>query len=452
MGNAGLEKRLGFPRIVALGAAGVVGSSWIYTASPFFAKYGAGGVIFGLVVGTVLAVCVALAYAELVALLPRAGGEVVFADTAFGRPLAFVAGWLLLGGYVSTLAFYVAATGALFAHVMPAIETVPLYTVLGATVHLPVLAVGVAVALAIWLTVRRSIALAAGFQLALLAAMVAIAVLLTVTGFITGSATNFWPPFAASVEPVAATVNFVPLAIAYLSGLSLVAMMAEDADLTPRRIAWATVATVLVAGGFYVTVLTATAWLIPWQHTAAMRFGVIDAFRSAGYPWLAWGAFIIAVTGLFTSFLALFAAASRLILALARAGLMPRRLTGLNRWHEPGNALTLTLALAIGLGLLGQGALVAFLHTVGIYVGLAWTITIACLYRLRGRWPSGSRPFRVRPGWLPAVGGIATSATLLVALVPGAPTSLSWPQGYLILVGWTLLGLVTYQFARQSPT
>ena len=97
MGNAGLEKRLGFPRIVALGAAGVVGSSWIYTASPFFAKYGAGGVIFGLVVGTVLAVCVALAYAELVALLPRAGGEVVFANTAFGRPLAFVVGWTLLG-------------------------------------------------------------------------------------------------------------------------------------------------------------------------------------------------------------------------------------------------------------------------------------------------------------------------------------------------------------------
>ena len=60
-----LGKSLSLPMLVALGTAGVLGTSWIYTASEFFADYGAGGEIFGLGVASLLAVCAALAYAEL---------------------------------------------------------------------------------------------------------------------------------------------------------------------------------------------------------------------------------------------------------------------------------------------------------------------------------------------------------------------------------------------------
>ncbi|MBV7280967.1 amino acid permease [Corynebacterium sp. TAE3-ERU30] len=83
----------------------MVGSSWIYTNSLFFADYGAGGVLLGLAIGCGLAACVAIAYAELTTAFPRAGGEVVFAYTVLGRRAAFVASWMLLGAYVSSLAF-----------------------------------------------------------------------------------------------------------------------------------------------------------------------------------------------------------------------------------------------------------------------------------------------------------------------------------------------------------
>ena len=56
-----LKKTLGFLPLIALGVAGVIGSSWIYTNSAFFEQYGAGGMIFGLAIGTLLAACVALA-------------------------------------------------------------------------------------------------------------------------------------------------------------------------------------------------------------------------------------------------------------------------------------------------------------------------------------------------------------------------------------------------------
>lgn len=50
-----LRKSLGLLPLVALGAAGVVGTSWIYTNGEFFALYGAGGEIFGLMIAALLA-------------------------------------------------------------------------------------------------------------------------------------------------------------------------------------------------------------------------------------------------------------------------------------------------------------------------------------------------------------------------------------------------------------
>jgi amino acid transporter len=76
--------------------------------------------------------------------------------------------------------------------------------------------------------------------------------------------------------------------------------------------------------------------------------------------------------GLLTSFLALFVATSWMMLALARAGLFPRIFAQVSeRRGTPVNALIFTLVLALAFGLLGEGALVWFLDTGGVYIGLA---------------------------------------------------------------------------------
>lgn len=61
---AELKKSIGVLPLLALGVAGVLGTSWIYTNSEFSGQYGAGGEIFGLALSTVFAACIALAYAE----------------------------------------------------------------------------------------------------------------------------------------------------------------------------------------------------------------------------------------------------------------------------------------------------------------------------------------------------------------------------------------------------
>ena len=445
-----LNKSLTLPMLVALGAAGILGTSWVYTASDFFARYGAGGEIFGLMLAGLLAACVALAYAELAARFPRAGGELVFAYAAFGRRTAFVAGWLLVGAYISSLAFYVTASGMLLALVLPGLKALPLYTVAGTTVHLPVLLLGVALAVLVLVLTAAGMGLAGRVQLTLFGAMLAIGLALAVVGFGTGSVDNFWPAFGPAHDPLASTLRFVLPAMTFLTGFSLVSVLAEDAALPPRRIAVAVLATVLVAAVFYCVVLLATAWLIPWQTTAGLQEGVIDAYKHAGYPLLGWGAYGISMLGLLTSFVALFSAASRVVLALGRAGLFPPALARLDAAGRPINALAFTLALTLGLGWLGKGALLWFLDTGGVYIGLAWVIAVASLYRVRRLYPEQPTPYRVRPGWLPAVGGIAALAVIVVILLPGTGLSLVWPQEYLILIAWAVLGTLIYRLAPHT--
>lgn len=89
-----LRKSLNFTTLVMLGTAGVIGSGWIYTTSSFFKEYGAGGVVFGMLLASLLASCISLAYAELASQFPRAGGK-------FSTPLLHtIAKWLsLLDGF-----------------------------------------------------------------------------------------------------------------------------------------------------------------------------------------------------------------------------------------------------------------------------------------------------------------------------------------------------------------
>ena len=87
-----LKKEISLFGLIALGTAGIMGTSWIYTNSKFFGLYGAGGEIFGIGIATVFVVFIALAYAELASTFPRAGGGVVYSYLAFGRKIAFIAG------------------------------------------------------------------------------------------------------------------------------------------------------------------------------------------------------------------------------------------------------------------------------------------------------------------------------------------------------------------------
>lgn len=448
---AEIKKSLGFFQLLALGVAGVVGSSWIYTNSLFFETYGAGGMIFGIALGGVLAAMVALAYSELTTLFPRAGGEVVYSYTSMGRTAGFLTGWMLIGAYISSTAFYVTAFGTLLEQVTDVMTKIPLYSINGEPVTLPVLVVGVALTLLFfglnWFGVR----LGAQIQTALFVVLVLIGLALIVVGFGAGSAQNFLPPFGQDQEPVLSTARMVVPGMTYVVGFGLVAVLAEDAKISPRAIGRTVVATVVVAVIFYCLVLLATAWVIPWEETAQMELGSIDAFQEAGFPLLGWGAFAIAILGLLTSFLGLFIATSRIIVGLARVRLLPK---GLASIHEasgaPRNALIFVLVATLALGLLGPGAMIWFLDTGGIYLGIVWVMVVAAKYVLPRKYPNLRREYTA-PAWAPVIGALGAVAVIILALWPGTNMSLVWPGEYVVLLAWFIVGAIMFMVAKKMP-
>lgn len=443
-----LRKSLGLPTLIALGVAGVVGSSWIYTSSVFFDSYGAGGMILGLIGGAVLAACIALAYGRLTATIPRAGGEVVWTYTALGRPFGFATGWLHIGAYIASLAFYVTAFGTVLAKAFPGLQTIPLWTINDEPVHLPVLALGIVLTAVIFGLNWRGVQLGGQVQVVLFAAMLAIGLALAVTGFATGTPDNLFPAWRADQDPLGSTVRMVVPGITYLAGFSLVAIMAEEARVAPRLIGRAVVITVVGAVAFYVVVLAATAWVSPWEQTAAGKLGTITAFTDAGFPALGWAALGIAVLGLLTSFIGLFVASTRIVLALARAELLPPALGRIDaRSGVPRNACVFIAVVTVVLGLLGPGAITWFLDAGGVFLGLVWVLVVAAYLILPRRFPNLRRPASAL-GLLPVVGAIGALAVIGFALWPGTDLSLVWPAEHLTLLGWVVLGAVLFAITR----
>jgi amino acid transporter len=92
-----LPRKLGLVTGVAMVVGIIIGSGIFRVPSPIAAQAGSiGGVTIVWVVGGVVALLGALSIAELAAMFPQAGGQYVYLREAYGRPLAFLYGWMFL--------------------------------------------------------------------------------------------------------------------------------------------------------------------------------------------------------------------------------------------------------------------------------------------------------------------------------------------------------------------
>ena len=448
-----LKKNIGFGGLISLGAGGVIGSSWIYTNSQFFKAYGAGGEIFGLIIAGILAVLVSLSFAELSTVLTKSGGEVVYAYAAFGKKGALFAAWALMGAYLSILAFFVTASSLLISDIFPQISTGPYYTFAGVKVHFIELIIGVAITLVVFAVNYFGARLTGNVQILLFFGLVILGGTLIAVGFFKGSPSNFFPAFYKGQNSLSSTVRFVLPAMTFMTGWESVAIMAEEANLPKRLIGRVVVFSIIIASLYYVLVLLSSAWIYPWQATAKMDMGTIDAFRAAGFPILGMFAFIISFLGLSTSFLKLFAATPRLVLSLARGHMLPKGLAKVNQKHgTPTNALWLVLILVLGIGWLGKGALIYFLDIGGFLIALAWSFNALSLLKIRRKFPNLTGGFRIKHLTFPVVGGIFAFSMAALTVIPGTPISLVWPYEYIVLGIWVILGLIGFWTGDRDET
>src|SRR2546425_10778828 len=89
-----LERRLGPYDAAAIIVSNVIGGGILFSPPQVAANVPRPWLFLATwLAGGALAFAGAMAYAELAALRPRAGGEYVYLDAAFGRGVAFLTGW-----------------------------------------------------------------------------------------------------------------------------------------------------------------------------------------------------------------------------------------------------------------------------------------------------------------------------------------------------------------------
>ncbi len=130
--SSALERRLGPLDAAAIIVSNVIGGGILFTPPQVAAAVPNAWLFLGVwVAGGILAFAGAMAYAELAALRPRAGGEYVYLRAAYGRLMAFLTGWT---SFVAGFSGAIAASAVVLAFyvgrfVPAAADTTPIFTI-----------------------------------------------------------------------------------------------------------------------------------------------------------------------------------------------------------------------------------------------------------------------------------------------------------------------------------
>jgi basic amino acid/polyamine antiporter, APA family len=117
-------RRLGFVVAAAIVVANMIGTG-VFTSTGYQAAslHDAGTILAAWLVGGVLALCGAAAYAELGAMMPKAGGEYVYLREAYHPVVGFLSGWVsLLAGFSAPIAVAAIAFGTYTAAVFGGLD------------------------------------------------------------------------------------------------------------------------------------------------------------------------------------------------------------------------------------------------------------------------------------------------------------------------------------------
>jgi APA family basic amino acid/polyamine antiporter len=110
---SGEVRRLGFVVAAAIVVANMIGTG-VFTSAGYQAAslHDGGTILVAWLVGGALALCGAAAYAELGAMMPRAGGEYVYLREAYHPMVGFLSGWVsLFAGFSAPIAVSAIAFG-----------------------------------------------------------------------------------------------------------------------------------------------------------------------------------------------------------------------------------------------------------------------------------------------------------------------------------------------------
>ena len=462
-GENRLRRILGPIQLTSLGVGAIIGTG-IFVLTGKAAHDNAGpALILSFVVSGIACVFAALCYAEFASMVPVAGSAYTYAYATMGELFAWIIGWVLVLEYTVVSATVAHGWSAYFQdfigifghHVPHALAGAPFdyNPALGHVVStgewfdLPAIVITIVIAAILVKGIRES----ASFNATIVGIKLAIVLFVIVVGAFYVNPAN-WHPFApfgftgisffgktvlgqsdAGGQPLGMLAGAAIIFFAYI-GFDSVSTHAEEAKRPHRDVPIGIIASLFVCTFLYIVVSAVLTGMVRYDRID-INAPVSDAFRQVGLPWAQGIVSLGALAGITSVLLVMMLSQPRVLLAIARDGLLPQSFFGAvhERFRTPWKSTILTGIVVAILGAFLPLRILAELTNIGTL--LAFVMVCVSVLIMRYTNPNAERPFRAPFGKVVPILGIAFCLLLMFSL-PG--------KNWLRLFVWLLVGLVIY--------
>ncbi len=462
-GESRLRRVLGPVQLTSLGVGAIIGTGIFVTTGAIAKEVAGPALMLSYVVAGLACVFAALCYAEFASMVPVAGSAYTYAYATLGELFAWIIGWDLVLEYAVGSATVASGWSGYFQSVLrsfglampPALAGPPIaydaeigrLVPTGAVINLPALFIVAIVTVILIVGIRES----AGLNAVMVAIKVVAVLFVIVVGAFYVNPAN-WHPFApygltglsafghtllGQADPGGRPLGMMAGAalafFAYL-GFDSVSTHAEEAKRPQRDVPIGILTSLVLCTVLYLGVVAVLTGMVPYTELDVAA-PVAEAFERVGLGWAHLLLAVAAVAGITSVLLVMMLSQPRVLLAMARDGLLPASFFGdvHPRFRTPWKSTIATgLFVATLAGLLPIQVL---LSLVSMGTLLAFVIVCAAVLVMRRTHPEAERPFRAPLVPLVPILGIGTCLLLMFSL----PS-----ENWLRLLVWLALGLVIY--------
>jgi len=465
-GEHRLRRVLGPVQLTSLGVGCIIGAGIFVITGKVAHETTGPALIISFVVAGIACVFAALCYAEFASMAPVAGSAYTYAYATLGELFAWIIGWDLVLEY--TVASAAVAQGwssyfqsfiGLFGLKVPhSLAVAPVQVqhghvaASGAYVNIPAVLIGMALTMVLVKGIRES----ATSNAAMVILKVAVVVFVIVVGALHVDPRNWlqhggfapygWSGLSLFGKPVLGKIGPNGLPAGMLAGAAMVffayigfdsvSTHAEEARNPQRDVPIGIVGSLAICTVLYISVAAVLTGMVPYNQLDP-HAAVAVAFSQIGLDWAQYLISFGAVVGITSVLLVLMLSQPRVLLAMARDGLLPKSFFGAvhPRFRTPWKSTILTGTVVTLLAALLPLDILAELVNIGTL--LAFVIVCLAVLVMRRTNPDAERPFRCPA--VPLIPGLGVAFCLL--LMFSLPS-----QNWLRLFAWLAIGLVIYWF------
>ncbi len=449
-----LKKRLSAVDLTVFGIGVIIGAG-IFTLTGRAAKdYAGPSIVISFIIAAICCALAALCYAEFASTVPVSGSAYTFSYATLGEMVAWIIGWdllleLMLGASV------VAQGWSQYAELFLKEIGIGWPESLGAGDHFDLLSFLLIAVLTTLITIGIKESMRVNLVLVGVKLFIVLFVIIAGIGFVnTANYSPFVPPsdpgaLTASgihapliqvmfgVQPAAFGISGIVAGasivfFAYI-GFDVVATTAEEARNPQRDLPRGIIASLIICTILYVAVALVITGMVPYAQIDP-KAALASAFESVGKGGYATLISAGAVAGLMTVVMTLMIGATRVVFAMSRDWLLPRRLARTSQ--RTGTPIKITLIIGATVALIASLTPIGKLEEmVNIGTLAAFTLVSIAVPILRKRRPDLQRSFKVpfNP-YLPILSAVVCVYLMLNLSV----------ETWIRFVIWMLLGFIIY--------